>query len=971
MYVPNINQQNRLFINDGSGNFTNNDITGDIGNSTSSTAFDADGDGDLDLYVTSTSGQQNRLWINDGSGNFSSADIAGDTGATFAAIVFDADSDADLDLYVSNINQQNRLWINQPLPVITITQPTTINNASITDTTIQVTDPTGTIGVLAADVSVGVSSTATTSALNCTQTDAHTVDCTISIDSSGSITIEATNANGTRSAIQGGYIVDLVPPQVPSVNIDTTAGVNTPTLTYSSFDNIAVDYFEIIFTADNGGAGVSGTTTTLSPAPSPQTLTLDADALTIAPFVHEVTVRVYDTAGNFSENILRFPPIVTFTTPTLVNNTTITDAMVTITSPQDNDITNILLTDGGTGATLGTCTGDNTDTTDPYESPVTCTINNIANSGTIILSGVDSVTGATGNNAQSFVIDTIDPVISITAPTKLNNADITNTTVQVTDNYSINAVDVNLSTINVTGSFSISTQNCIQTTSTQVDCTVTFTGEGTGDLSVSAIDLARNNPSDTETNYEIDLTPPNPTTPNLQDGSDTGLFNNDNVTNDETPTLDLRCDEATSSLILYTDNPIANTSVGIYNCTDTNTFSDTLSTLPDGLHNFTLEETDVAGNSARGSALRVTLDTVITAITIDTPTQGTPVSGTAEPNSTINITTASGASCSTTTDTGGNFNCSLSPTPVHEDDITVQSIDLAGNNNSTTVIDGIDTLVPQTPIIDPVSPSDTTITGTGEDGTTITLDISPCTNAPVIVAGGVWSCDILTTATPRRGDRIVATSTDTAGNFSTGSYTIPRSGGSGGSGRRSVCKDPEAINYDEDSFARHKQSKCEYEETSASSQESTPTESNPFGGEQCPANLIVTDNMKVGDRNGKYSSYNQGTVTQVDILQTHMNRLLLDQYGNQASGPVDGIFGPLTKRGVERLQMRLNQLLPDMTPLVIDGIVGPFTKAAINNSCVSVFEPVLNTNEAISTNTSTSVDTNLIRNLIERLRALL
>ena len=115
---------------------------------------------------------------------------------------------------------------------------------------------------------------------------------------------------------------------------------------------------------------------------------------------------------------------------------------------------------------------------------------------------------------------------------------------------------------------------------------------------------------------------------------------------------------------------------------------------------------------------------------------------------------------------------------------------------------------------------------------------------------------------------------------------------------------------------------------------SVTTTSNPFGGTQCPAHLLITDNMKQGNRNNVYSSYNQGIVTQIGILQTHMNRLLLDEYGNQASGPIDGIFGPLTKQGVMRLQTRLNQLLPTMTPLVIDGIVGTFTKAAINMSCV-------------------------------------
>ncbi len=151
---------------------------------------------------------------------------------------------------------------------------------------------------------------------------------------------------------------------------------------------------------------------------------------------------------------------------------------------------------------------------------------------------------------------------------------------------------------------------------------------------------------------------------------------------------------------------------------------------------------------------------------------------------------------------------------------------------------------------------------------------------------------------------------------------------SGGSSTKYVCKDETATNYDD--FGRHKQSLCEY---GTLAQANTPTEDNPFGGNQCPANLIIHDFMKYGNTNGDHSSYNGGNVTEIDILQGHMNRLLLDEYGNQASGPIDGIFLSLTHRGVERLQTQLNQLLPDITPLKIDGIVGPKTRAAINMSC--------------------------------------
>jgi uncharacterized delta-60 repeat protein len=237
------------------------------------------------------------------------------------------------------------------------------------------------------------------------------------------------------------------------------------------------------------------------------------------------------------------------------------------------------------------------------------------------------------------------------------------------------------------------------------------------------------------------------------------------------------------------------------------------------------------------------------------------------------------------------------------------------------------TTPPTTPTINPVAAGATTISGTGENGTTITLTDITCTNAPVIVAGGTWSCTVSPSDAPESGETITVISTNGTGNTSNASYTIPTPSSSGGSSSSSttyVCKDPNATNYS--SFGRHKASLCRYGTT-------TPvTTDNPFGGEQCPSNLLITDNMKNGDTNGVYSSYNQGKVTQVSILQAHINRLLKDEY-TQAAGPVDDYFRSLTKQGVERIQKKLNQLLPTMKPLVIDGIVGPFTKKAINMSC--------------------------------------
>ncbi len=117
IYVANSdNQQNKLWINDGSGNFSAHDITGDGGSSKSASMGDVDGDGDLDIYVANSDNQQNKLWINDGSGNFSAQDISGDTDSSYGAVMGDVDGDGDLDIYVANFSgHQNKLWINDGL----------------------------------------------------------------------------------------------------------------------------------------------------------------------------------------------------------------------------------------------------------------------------------------------------------------------------------------------------------------------------------------------------------------------------------------------------------------------------------------------------------------------------------------------------------------------------------------------------------------------------------------------------------------------------------------------------------------------------------------------------------------------------------------------------------------------------------------------------------------------------------------
>jgi enediyne biosynthesis protein E4 len=108
VYFVNELGRNGLYRGDGKGHFT--DVTAQAGVGMGdrvcvAAAFgDVDGDGDQDLYVTSTRGG-NVLFENDGSGRF--ADVTAQAGLTLvghsvAASFFDFDGDADLDLVVTS-----------------------------------------------------------------------------------------------------------------------------------------------------------------------------------------------------------------------------------------------------------------------------------------------------------------------------------------------------------------------------------------------------------------------------------------------------------------------------------------------------------------------------------------------------------------------------------------------------------------------------------------------------------------------------------------------------------------------------------------------------------------------------------------------------------------------------------------------------------------------------------------------------
>jgi hypothetical protein len=109
--LANQNQPNRVLKNNRNGVF--NDSGQALGGSLSQCIAlgDVDGDGFLDMVVANYN-QANRVWFNDNTGGFSDSGQNLGSSNSMGVSLGDVDGDGDLDAFVANSEQPNRVWLN-------------------------------------------------------------------------------------------------------------------------------------------------------------------------------------------------------------------------------------------------------------------------------------------------------------------------------------------------------------------------------------------------------------------------------------------------------------------------------------------------------------------------------------------------------------------------------------------------------------------------------------------------------------------------------------------------------------------------------------------------------------------------------------------------------------------------------------------------------------------------------------------
>ncbi|MCD8900978.1 LPXTG cell wall anchor domain-containing protein [Staphylococcus gallinarum] len=180
--------------------------------------------------------------------------------------------------------------------------------------------------------------------------------------------------------------------------------------------------------------------------------------------------------------------------------------------------------------------------------------------------------------------------------------------------------------------------------------------------------------------------------------------------------------------------------------------------------------TDASGNKSDEKVIDVKDTTPPVAPTVSEVTsESTQVTGTGEPGSTVKVELPDGTELSAVTDDQGNYTIDLPSNKKFNggESIKITSTDASGNKSDDTVIDVKDTTPPVAPTVSEVTSESTQVTGTGEPGSTVKVELPDGTELSAVTDDqGNYVIDLPTNKKFNGGESIKITSMDSSGNKS-------------------------------------------------------------------------------------------------------------------------------------------------------------------------------------------------------------
>lgn len=658
-------------------------------------------------------------------------DQAGNTGGASSSFTLELDSIAPVAPVISTV-QDN-------------TAPTTgpIGNGQTTNETRPALSGSGEVGatitVLSDGLPIGTTTVGAGGTWSFTPTDA--LD-----NGTHTLTVTATDSAGNTSPASNGFTltVDTVSPNAPLItqvtddvgpltgNLNNGQATNDtlPTLSGTAEANSTVRIYDNgsfigSITADGTGAWSFTPGTALSNGN------------------HTLTVTATDAAGNVSSTSAGFNIVVDTVAPLAPTIIQAFDDMVPGTGTLSNgaytnDTRPVLNGSAEAGARVaiydnGTLLATVTAAIDGTWEYLPATLGN----GPHVFTAI--ATDAAGNvspTSSEFIInvDTIAPSAPLLTSVVddvaggVFNAGLSNGQLTNDARPTLNGTAEAGSTVSIYDGSTLLGTTLVQSNNSWSFTPTTPLANGSHTFTVTATDAAGNT-SGATAGFSVVVDTTAPTQPSISSivddvGPNTGVIGNNQPTNDARPTLN-GTTEANARVDIY-DNGTFVTSVtadgsGSWNYTPP-------TALGQGTHSFTITATDTAGNtSGLSSASAIVVDTVAPGIPtgLAVNANGTTLTGVAEANSTVIITSSSGTVLGTATaNASGNFTFTLSPPQISGQTLLVSAQDAAGNIGTAGNVLAPFTGVPPAPVIASVFDDVGTITGLVAAGKT-TNDTRP------------------------------------------------------------------------------------------------------------------------------------------------------------------------------------------------------------------------------------------------------